>query len=68
MSKTYVNNALLADPIARALADRSVENPDGEPIGETGRQRGDVTTKDGYSFLTLGVTYTIVSRRCPTSK
>lgn len=67
VSTTYVNQALLADPISRALADRSDEAGI-EPIGSPDRQRGDSVTKDGYWFTTAGITYTIVPKRCPTSK
>lgn len=67
VSTTYVNQALLADPISRGLSDRSGETGI-EPIGGADRQRGDSVSKDGYWFTTTGITYTIVSKRCPTSK
>ena len=67
VSTTYVNQALLADPISRGLSDRLGETGI-ESIGGADRQRGDSVSKDGYWFTTTGITYTIVSKRCPTSK
>lgn len=67
VSKTYVNPALLGDPVTRALSDRSPE-VGVEPIGVEGKQRGDSSTRDGYLFITAGITYTIQKKQCPRSK
>ncbi len=46
------------------LADRSVEVAE-VPIGETGRQRGNSTDNDFYSFLTVNVVYYFGGITCP---
>jgi len=53
----------LRGPLAVALSDRSVPSPD--PIGETGRQRGNRENKDVVAFLTVGIVYYFGDLKCP---
>jgi hypothetical protein len=46
------------------LADPSVLIS-GEPVGATGKMRGDDTKKDDYLFAGIGLYYTINPYRCP---
>jgi hypothetical protein len=65
VSSVYVSNDLLTDgSLAAELADRSDEVVE-VPIGEVGKQRGDITANDGYLMLNMGLTYTIFNRKCP---
>jgi len=50
--------------VAYALADRSGEV--GEPIGDTGKQRGTSKKNDFYLFAGVSVSYTIFRLKCPT--
>lgn len=52
-------------PVAVALADRSAELLDREPIGQAGRQRGDSSFNDSYTFVTVGVNYYFGNIKCP---
>lgn len=53
----------LRGPLAVALADRSLPNP--EKIGEPGRQRGNNQSKDALAFLTVGIVYYFGDLKCP---
>lgn len=53
----------LRGPLAVALSDRSIPSPD--PIGETGRQRGNRENKDAVAFLTVGIVYYFGDLKCP---
>lgn len=68
VSTVYQNKTLLGGSFSDAaqLADRSdeVTSP---PIGIEGKQRGNITNKDGYFMVNVGLTYTLFSNRCPTS-
>lgn len=55
----------LRGDIAVLLSDRSAELIDTTPIGEAGRQRGDSTTRDTYTFVSVGLTYYFGSLKCP---
>ncbi len=52
--------------IAAALADRSGEVNNGVNIGAKDTQRGDATKPDQYMTVTLHLSYTILTRKCPT--
>ena len=53
ISETYVDPAILADPVAQYFA-----NPvPGTPGTEPGAQRGDPTDPDGYMFLMINVSW-----------
>jgi len=47
------------------LADRSAELLDREPIGQAGRQRGDRSFNDSYTFINVGVNYYFGNIKCP---
>ena len=53
----------LRGPLALALSDRSLPNP--EQIGEQGRQRGNNQSKDALAFLTVGIVYYFGDLKCP---
>jgi hypothetical protein len=55
VSTTFIDNASIANPIARQLADRRPEI--GLPVLEEGRKRGDPSKKDAYMLLSLKVEY-----------
>ena len=65
VSSVYVDPFLIGGTGSETsqLSDRSGEVQP-EPIGVTGRQRGDTTNKDGYLLLNVGLTYTIFNRKC----
>jgi len=65
VSATYVDPLILGtSSVNSQLADRSGEvNP--TPIGDPGRQRGDVVSKDAYLMIGVGVAYTFKRMRCP---
>ena len=68
VSNIYIDTSLFYDdPLTSALADRSGEVSD-VLVGVEGKQRGDVTNKDGYLNIQIGLTYTIVNKRCVTPK
>ncbi len=49
--------------VAAALSDRS--NETGTTLGGPNRQRGDIKTNDAYTFLTVGLIYTLYEQKCP---
>ncbi len=53
----------LRGPIAVALSDRSLPNP--EQIGESGRQRGNRENTDAIAFFTVGIVYYFGDLKCP---
>lgn len=55
----------LRGPIAVALSDRSIPGDDGISLGEPGRQRGDDSNNDFFSFIGIGVVYYFGQLRCP---
>ena len=70
VSSTYADPDVLFatnGELAAVLADRSLVNPG---KSNTGRQRGNATNKDWYSFAGLSITYKIVPRKaeCPAYK
>jgi hypothetical protein len=70
VSTTYADPDVLFatnGELAAVLADRSLVNPG---KSNTGRQRGNATNKDWYSFAGLSITYKIVPRKaeCPAYK
>lgn len=71
VSTTYVDAAVfppLADGSpspAQRLSDRSYEF--GEPIGISGRQRGNSQQKDNFATAIFFVTFNLQSYRCPTA-
>ena len=67
VSTTYPNLLQLQNlrgVTAARLSDRSGEVVP-EPIGETGRQRGNSKNNDAYGFLTVGVMYYLGTLQCP---
>ena len=52
---------------ARLLQDRSYELT-GTPIGTAGRQRGISSQKDQYVTLMVGLTFNLMTYKCPTAK
>lgn len=69
VSSTYIDPAILSlqenGNLAVALADRSIELADIQPIGEGGRQRGDAYHNDAFVFAGLFLSYSIVNLKCP---
>ncbi len=64
VSGQYVDpNILGAASTNAALADPSIAT--GPSIGESGRQRGDSVSNDGFLFIGIFVTYTIFQGNCP---
>jgi len=57
----------LRGPLSVSLSDRSVE-VDGidAPIGQVGRQRGNINDNDKYTFIGVGLMYYFGDLRCPT--
>jgi hypothetical protein len=47
------------------LSDRSIPDIEGIQIGEAGRQRGDSSNNDFFSYVGIGVVYYFGSIRCP---
>jgi opacity protein-like surface antigen len=71
VSKTYVGIDKFTSPngtpsIAAILQDRSFET--GVPIGVEGRQRGFSKQKDQYAIIEFGISFNIISYRCPTAR
>ncbi len=67
VSGQYVDNLIFLDgSIEAQLEDRS-----GEVgtilIGDTGQQRGDSSSNDGYLFVGVSFTYTLFANKCPSS-
>jgi len=69
VSSVYFDPALLAiqpnGDLAVALADRSAELSDIQPIGGGGRQRGDALHNDAYVYAGAFLSYSIVNLKCP---
>ncbi len=69
VSNTYVDPAILASgaegETVVALADRSVELLDVQPLGVNGKQRGDPNHDDSYMHAGLFISYTFVRLKCP---
>ena len=70
VSQTYVGIDKFSTPgspaIAGILQDRSFET--GPPIGVEGRQRGFSKQKDQYAIAEFGISFNIMSYRCPSSR
>ena len=70
VSKTYVGIDKFPSPtppsIAAILQDRSFEL--GTPIGIEGRQRGFSKQKDQYAIAEFGISFNIISYRCPQAR
>ncbi|MEP6927072.1 MAG: DUF6089 family protein [Ginsengibacter sp.] len=69
VSKTYVGIDKFTSTgsgIAAILQDRSFET--GTPIGVEGRQRGFSKQKDQYAIAEIGISFNILSYRCPTAR
>lgn len=70
VSKTYIGIDKFSSPgtppIAAILQDRSFET--GTPIGNEGRQRGFSKQKDQYAIAEIGVSFNIMSYRCPSAR
>jgi hypothetical protein len=64
VSGLYADKNAFADPVARALSDRSGERPGQPYIGQAGTQRGDLRKRDTYMFFSLGISYTFLSQKC----
>jgi hypothetical protein len=67
VSTTYPNQFQLRNLRgiqAPLLSDRSGEVL-AEPLGETGRQRGNSKNNDAYAFLTVGIVYYLGNVQCP---
>lgn len=65
VSTTFVGNDKFVNPVALALQDRSYEKD--IPIGVEGRQRGWSKQKDQYVIAEIGITFNIMSYRCPSN-
>lgn len=72
VSGNYPNLAELGNtrgPAAVALSDRSWEvSPEGIPLSEPGRQRGDGIKRDGYLTVQLSLVYNFATITCPAFK
>ena len=69
-SGVYANSAIIGSqsgPVAEYFADPSVAIF-GEPVGVTGKMRGDASKNDSYLFFGIGFFYTINPYRCPFPK
>lgn len=67
VSTTYVGiNKFPVSSIAGQLQDRSYEL--GTPIGIEGRQRGFSKQKDSYAIAEFGISFNIISYRCPSAQ
>ncbi len=56
----------LRGDVAVQLSDRSIPNAEGIKIGQPGRQRGDDSNNDYFSYLGIGIVYYFGDIRCPT--
>ncbi|WP_295771891.1 DUF6089 family protein [uncultured Mucilaginibacter sp.] len=63
VSGLYASKSSFANPIARALSDRSGER-NGIYIGDAGTQRGDTRKHDTYMFFQISLSYTFLSQNC----
>ncbi len=69
VSKTFPDKddlESLRGETAVIMSDRSIPNAEGLQIGSPGKQRGDDSNKDYFSFIGIGVTYYFGDIRCPT--
>ncbi len=70
VSKTYIGIDKFAaanqQAVAAILQDRSFET--GTPIGVEGRQRGFSKQKDQYAIAEVGISFNIMSYRCPSAR
>lgn len=68
VSAYYIDPAILSlqpdGDLAVALADRSAELEDIQPIGQGGRQRGDQYHNDAFVFAGVFLSYSIVNMKC----
>lgn len=67
VSKQYVDRQIMYNeggPLKVSLADRSFEVSD-VPVGNTNKMRGDAQKRDDYLLMTIGLSFTIVSYKCP---
>ncbi len=55
----------LRGPLAVLLSDRSIPDGEGVQIGQSGRQRGDDSNHDYYTFFSIGVVKYFGSIKCP---
>lgn len=70
VSTTYPDPLILAaenSPIAAQLSDRTIYGSDEEPISNIGKQRGDPSNKDWYSFAGISISFRIPTKKpdCP---
>ncbi len=66
ISTTYADPLILSaenSPTAAQLADRTIFGPGEEPVSNVGKQRGDSSTNDWYSFAGITVTFKINTRK-----
>jgi hypothetical protein len=63
VSGNYPAKALLKTPLSTALSDRSGEKT-GVYIGSPGSQRGDLSPRDTYFFIQVGISYTFITSKC----
>ncbi len=66
VSTVYADPLVLAaesSDITAILSDRTVYGPNEEPVSNIGKQRGDSSTKDWYSFAGVTVTFKIKTRK-----
>ncbi len=66
VSTTYADPLILASEnstIAANLSDRTIFGPDEEPVSNVGKQRGDSSTNDWYSFAGVTVTFKIRTKK-----
>lgn len=66
VSTTYADPLILATEnslISSILSDRTIYGPGDEPVSNVGKQRGDSTTRDWYSFAGVTVTFKIRTKK-----
>ncbi len=63
VSGNYPPHGLLKTPLSLALSDRSGEKT-GVYIGSPGSQRGDLSPRDTYFFVQVGLSYTFITSKC----
>jgi opacity protein-like surface antigen len=64
VSGTYADKGKFANPVARALSDRTGERNGGVYTGSAGSQRGDLRSRDTYMFMTISISYTFITDHC----
>lgn len=65
ISGTYADPLILAaenSVISAILSDRTIYGPNEEPYSNVGKQRGDSSTKDWYSFAGITITFRIKTK------